>query len=240
MFAFAFGFGHTSDGFARKTEFVVEGEAYEVFKRHFDQVQDFLQELYDNSMFSKAGTCSPVERKSVIVCIYLLDDVTFPLFFKHRIKGILCVSAGIFGKIKGDTLQLAAVLQILMLSMEEGGGAFVFSDDDMSREEHLRVSSEAMQSAVKLVHLLLEQRVVFEGDQEMQRFCSDFWDWDLPEMETETTGAGREPANPMVSIRCRVCAELFSPFYTWLVRSLADVFIPPVASAETTYVFPAG
>lgn len=110
--------------------------------------------------------------------------------------------AGIFGKVKGDTLQLAAVLQVLMLALEEDQGYEIFDHDEGDREEKLTISTLAMESAIKLVQNLLEQRVVFEGDFDLMSACSEFWDWNLPGLDNDEEKEGGHPnVIPMVSKR---------------------------------------
>lgn len=86
-----------------------------------------------------------------------------------------------FGKVKGDVLQLASVIHIIDLLLTRSST----TEDDISREQMLRVSAQAMASAVKFVTVILQQRIMFEGNHELLAACRDFWDWDLPEQEEE-------------------------------------------------------
>lgn len=88
-----------------------------------------------------------------------------------------------FGKVKGDVLQLAAVIHIIDSILTRNSDTA--EADEISREQMLLVSKSAMTSAVKFVTVILQQRISFEGNPELMTACRDFWNWDLPEQEDE-------------------------------------------------------
>lgn len=63
-----FEFGHNQAGDAIDTKFVVEGDAYDIFSVFFNRVQDFLQYLTDNNMFSNAGK-TDIHKALFRVCL---------------------------------------------------------------------------------------------------------------------------------------------------------------------------
>ncbi|GAQ90742.1 hypothetical protein KFL_006790050 [Klebsormidium nitens] len=93
--------------------------------------------------------------------------------------------AGVFGKVKGEALQIAAALHILVVMLKEAENPETGDSLD-PRDEMLEISSEAMDCAIKISQLVLKQRVLFEGDESMIRFCNEFWEWELPDLDEDS------------------------------------------------------
>lgn len=81
-----------------------------------------------------------------------------------------------------------------------------WNQDDAERKEDLLISQAAMEFAVELAKIIMQQRIVFEGDAELIHFCQEFWDWELPE---GTPGAERPQKDPAAALVKRlVCYSI--------------------------------